>query len=214
MAGLATACKISALMLLPVLGLAFVWPRRGRPSVSQFLDGVTAFGFALRRRVLRVPHRRAVRLPRAGRVELRLNPQWFADKAYWTEVSSGTIDVPFMIQWAGTPAITFVAAERSSSGRMGPALGLASLVGPALVSLAAGARPRARARSAAGARLGRCSTWPISAASSPSSCATCCRPYFALAMLAAYGLVFATDWLAQTRPLAPERARTVGSRRR
>src|SRR3984893_14183644 len=41
LAGLATACKISALTLLPVLGLAFIWPRRGRPNVSQFFDGVT-----------------------------------------------------------------------------------------------------------------------------------------------------------------------------
>ena len=32
MVGLATACKVSAVILLPVLGLAFVWPRRGRPS--------------------------------------------------------------------------------------------------------------------------------------------------------------------------------------
>src|ERR671925_414554 len=27
--GIAMACKVSALMLLPVLGLAFIWPRRG-----------------------------------------------------------------------------------------------------------------------------------------------------------------------------------------
>src|SRR6185503_9776928 len=39
MVGLAMACKISALLLLPVLGLAFIWPRRGRPTASQLLDG-------------------------------------------------------------------------------------------------------------------------------------------------------------------------------
>ena len=44
MVGLATASKVSALLLLPVLGLALVWPRRGWPSVGQFFDGVTAFG--------------------------------------------------------------------------------------------------------------------------------------------------------------------------
>src|SRR6202051_3054587 len=47
LAGLATASKISALMLLPVLGLAFVWPRRGRPTTTQVLDGLTAVGVAL-----------------------------------------------------------------------------------------------------------------------------------------------------------------------
>src|SRR5919109_2119863 len=38
MVGLATASKVSALILLPVLGLAFVWPRQGRPSKEQVLD--------------------------------------------------------------------------------------------------------------------------------------------------------------------------------
>src|SRR5205814_5742439 len=32
MVGMATACKIPALALLPVLGLAFIWPRNGRLS--------------------------------------------------------------------------------------------------------------------------------------------------------------------------------------
>ena len=43
MVGLATASKVSALLLLPVLGLALVWPRRGWPSVGQFFDSLTAY---------------------------------------------------------------------------------------------------------------------------------------------------------------------------
>jgi len=94
MAGLATASKVSALMLLPVLGLAFIWPRRGRPSMSQFFDGMTAVGVALVGAffAFRVAEPYAFLGPAVW--SLRPNPQWFADKNYWTQVSSGAIDVP------------------------------------------------------------------------------------------------------------------------
>src|SRR5207248_410267 len=64
---------------------------------------------------------------------LRLNPQWFSDKLYWAEVSSGTIDVPFMIVWANTSAYAFVLQAIAQWG-MGPALGVAGLVGTALTA--------------------------------------------------------------------------------
>ena len=45
--GFAMASKVSAAILIPVLGLAFVWPRQGRPTLGQFFDGVTSFGVML-----------------------------------------------------------------------------------------------------------------------------------------------------------------------
>src|SRR6266571_6107628 len=80
LAGLATACKISALMLLPVLGLAFVWPRSGRPSMNQFFDGVTAFGVVLVSAFMafRIAEPYAFLGPAVWSV--RPNPQWISDK--------------------------------------------------------------------------------------------------------------------------------------
>ena len=126
--GLAAASKISALLLLPVLGLTFIWPRHSRPNVTQFFDGVTAFGVALVGAffAFRLTEPYAFLGPAVW--GLRLNPQWLTDKAYQVEVSSGTIDVPFMIQWAGTPAYTFV-LQNIVQWAMGPALGITCLVG-------------------------------------------------------------------------------------
>src|SRR5215470_14947534 len=45
--GCAMASKVSAAILIPVIGLAFVWPRQGRPSLGQLFDGVTSFGVML-----------------------------------------------------------------------------------------------------------------------------------------------------------------------
>jgi YYY domain-containing protein len=126
--GLAMASKISLALLLPVLGIAFIWPRHGRPTPSQFLDGVTALGVALVGAffAFRLTEPYAFLGPAVWGV--KLNPQWLIDKAYQVEVSSGTVDVPFMIQWAGTPAYTFV-LQNIVQWAMGPALGIACLVG-------------------------------------------------------------------------------------
>jgi YYY domain-containing protein len=126
--GLAMASKISLALLLPVLGIAFIWPRHGRPTPTQFLDGVTALGVALVGAffAFRLTEPYAFLGPAVWGV--KLNPQWLVDKAYQVEVSSGTVDVPFMIQWAGTPAYTFV-LQNIVLWAMGPALGLACLVG-------------------------------------------------------------------------------------
>lgn len=126
--GMATACKISALILLPVLGLALIWPRRGRPSLGQVVDGATAFGLVLVGAVVAFRIAEPYAFVGPAPWNLRLNPQWIADKVYWAQISSGTIDVPYMIQWTGTPAYTFV-LQNIVQWAMGPALGLTSLVG-------------------------------------------------------------------------------------
>jgi len=196
MVGLATACKISALMLLPVLGLAFVWPRRGRLSTQQLLDGITAFGVAL------VAAFFAFRLAEpyafAGPAiwNIRPNLQWWSDKGYWIELSSGTVDVPFMIQWAGTAAYTFALQSIVQWG-MGPALGLAGLLGTAAAAWRL-VRGHAREREAVlvlvwtllnlfyfGGQFAKFMRYLLPA-------------YFGLAMFAAYGLLLATDWLGGT----------------
>jgi YYY domain-containing protein len=191
--GLATACKISALTLLPVLGLAFIWQRRGRPGVSQFFDGVTAFGVALVGAffAFRIAEPYAFVGPAVW--SLRLNPQWLADKLYWAEVSSGAVDVPFMIVWSGTPAYTF-AAQGIAQWGMGPALGMASLLGTALVTWRL-VRGHAREREAV-----LVVAWTLlNIAYFGGQFAKYLRyllpVYFTLTMLAAYGLLQATDWL-------------------
>src|SRR6202022_4790032 len=185
------------LMLIPVLGLAFIWPRRGRPTTGQFFDGLTALGVALVAAFVtfRVAEPYAFVGPAVW--SLRPNPQWFADKSYWLQVSSGTIDVPFMIQWASTPAITF-ALQNIVQWAMGPALGIASLAGAALVSWRF-LRGHAQERDALLVVV-----WTLlNLAYFGSQFAKFLRyllpAYFTLAMLAAYGLVFATDWLARTQ---------------
>lgn len=198
LAGLATACKISALMLLPVLGLALIWPRAGRASMSQFFDGLTTFGVALVGAffAFRMAEPYAFLGPVAWTV--RLNPQWLADKLYWAAVSSGTVDVPFMIVWANTSAYTFVLQAIVQWG-MGPALGMAGLVGT-LIATWGVVRGRAREREAIllvawtllnlayfGGQFAKYLRYLLPA-------------YFALAILAAYALVQGTDWLARVRP--------------
>lgn len=197
MAGLATACKISALALLPVLGLAFIWPRRGRPSVSQFFDGVTAFGVAFVGAIVAFRIAEPYFFLGPAVWGLRPNPQWLSDKAYWSQISSGTIDVPFMIQWAGTPSITFV-LQNIVQWAMGPALGIASLAGTALVCWRL-LRGHALEREALLVVV-----WTLlNVAYFGGLFAKFLRyllpVYFTLAMLAAYGLIFATDWLARTQ---------------
>jgi YYY domain-containing protein len=197
MIGLATACKVSAVILLPVLGLVFVWPRRGRPNRTQLLDGIAAFGVACVAVffAFRIAEPYAFLGPAVWNI--RLNPTWFSDKAYQIEVSSGTVDVPFMIQWAGTPAYTFALQSIVQWG-MGPALGLAGLAGLALATWRL-VRGHQRERDALlvllwtglnlfyfGGQFAKFMRYLLPA-------------YFGLAICAAYALVFATDGLARVR---------------
>jgi YYY domain-containing protein len=197
MVGLAMASKVSALLLLPVLGLALIWPLRGRPSLGQFLDGLTAFGvttvgafFAFR---IAEPY--AFLGPAAW--GLRLNPQWFSDKAYQIQVSSGTVDVPFMIQWSGTPAYAFV-VQNVVEWAMGPALGITCLVGLA-VGLWRLVRGHAREREALLVLIWTLVNLVYFGGQFAKFLRYLLPTYFTLVMLAAYILLLGTDWLARTR---------------
>ncbi len=206
MLGLATASKVSALTLLPVLFVALIWPSSGRPSRGRLVDGMTAFGVALICAFLafRVAEPYAFLGPAVW--NFRLNPQWILDKAYWAEVSSGSVDVPYMIQWVGTPAYSFVLQAIVQWG-MGPAAGLAALAGLALAAwriLAGRTRDRA---------LLLLVVWSlVNLAYFGGQFAKFLRYlapiYFALAILAAYALVEGVDWaLRRTRVTAVGRGR-------
>jgi YYY domain-containing protein len=197
-AGLATACKISALTLLPVLGLAFIWPRRGRPTLARFFDGLTAFGVTLVGAffAFRIAEPYAFVGPAAW--SLRLNPQWFADKVYWAEISSGTIDVPYMIQWAGTSAYSFV-LQNIVQWSMGPALGIASLAGLAVACWRL-VRGHQRERDALLIIVWTLLNLAYFGGQFAKFLRYLLPAYFAMAILAAYALVLATDWLARVRP--------------
>jgi len=195
MVGLAAACKVSAVILLPVLGLGFVWPRRGRPTTAQAFDGAAAFGvtFVAAFFAFRIAEPYAFLGPAVWNI--RLNPVWFSDKAYQIEVSSGTVDVPFMIQWAGTPTYTFVLQSIVQWG-MGPALGIAGLLGLALATWRL-LRGHAHERDAVlvlvwtllnlfyfGGQFAKFMRYLLPA-------------YFGLAIFAAYGLMHAAQWLSR-----------------
>jgi len=197
MAGLATACKVSAIMLLPVLGLVFVWPREGRPTLGKLLDGLTGFGVALVGAFFAFRVAEPYAFAGANVWSLRINQQWLTDKAYFADISSGRVDVPYMIQWAGTPAYSFVLQALVQWG-MGPALGLAALAGTALAAWRL-VRGHPREREAVillvwvlvnlvyfGGQFAKFMRYLLPA-------------YFGLVILGAYALVLATEWLANVR---------------
>jgi YYY domain-containing protein len=193
-AGFAMASKVSALVLLPVLLLAFLWPRSGRLSRDGVLDGATTFAVALLAAFVAFRITEPYAFVGPAIWDVRLNAQWVADKAYFAQISSGTIDVPYMIQWAGTPAYAFVVQAIVQWG-MGPGLGLAGFLGLALCCWRfIRGFPLAREREALlllawvllnlvyfGGQFAKFLRYlePI---------------YFGLAILAAYLLVYAVDW--------------------
>jgi YYY domain-containing protein len=196
-AGLATASKVSTLLLLPVLGLAFIWPRRGRPTLNRFFDGVTTFGVALVGAffAFRIAEPYAFVGPAIW--GLRLNPQWLSDKAYQVEVSSGTIDVPFMIQWAGTSPYTFV-LQNIVQWAMGPALGIACLAGLAVACWRL-IRGQEQEREALLVILWTVANLVYFGGQFAKFLRYMLPTYFTMVMLAAYVLLLATDWLTRVR---------------
>ncbi|HYY90180.1 MAG TPA: glycosyltransferase family 39 protein, partial [Chloroflexota bacterium] len=197
MVGLAMASKISAALLLPALLIAFLWPHRGRPTLGHLLDGATVFGVAgvAAFGAFRVAEPYAFLGPAIW--NLRPNPVWFADKAYQVQVSSGVVDVPFMIQWAGTPAYTFVVQAIIQWG-MGPALGLSALAGTVLAGWRL-VRGRPIEREAV-----LIIVWAVlNVAYFGGQFAKFLRyllpTYPALVILAAYALLLGTSWLARVR---------------
>ncbi|MBV9324719.1 MAG: glycosyltransferase family 39 protein, partial [Chloroflexi bacterium] len=195
--GMATASKVSAALLLPVLGLVFVFPRYGRPTLLQFFDGVTSFGVALVAAffTFRVTEPYAFLGPTIW--GLRLNPQWFSDKAYQIEVSSGTVDVPFMIQWAGTAPYTF-ALQNIVQWAMGPALGIACIVG-LVVACWRLVRGHRQEREALLVILWTVVNLLYFGGQFAKFLRYLLPTYFTWIMLAAYVLVLGTDWLESHR---------------
>jgi YYY domain-containing protein len=195
--GLATASKVSAALLLPVLGLVFVFPRRGRPTPLQFFDGVTAIGVALVAAffTFRVAEPYAFLGPSVW--GLRLNPQWLTDKAYQVEVSSGKVDVPFMIQWAGTSAYTFP-LQNIVQWAMGPALGIACVVG-LVVACWRLVRGHAQEREALLVIVWTVVNLLYFGGQFAKFLRYMLPTYFTWIMLAAYILMLGSDWLSSRR---------------
>lgn len=59
---------------------------------------------------------------------LRLDPRWTTNLNYWRDVQAGLIDMPPGIQWADRTPFVFILDNLIRWG-MGPALGIASLIG-------------------------------------------------------------------------------------
>ena len=192
--GFAMASKISAVMLLPVLGLVFIWPRRGRPTSTQFIDGLTAFGVALVSAFFSFRLTEPYAFAGPAVWGLRLNPQWFTDKAYQVKVSSGVIDVPFMIQWAGTGAYTFV-VQNVVQWAMGPALGITCFVGLAVACWRL-LRGHAQEREALLVILWTVANLLYFGGQFAKFLRYLLPTYFTMVMLGAYVLLLGTDWLS------------------
>lgn len=195
--GLAMACKISALALLPVMLLATFWPRVGRLGQPDLVGASGRFGSAILGMLLafRLAEPYAFVGPAAW--DVLPNATWFADKFYWAAISSGAIDVPFMIQWVGTPPYLFVGGALVRWG-LGPALGVAALAGFA-TALWRCARGDVRAREA----LLIVAWVGLNAMYFGGQFAKFMRyllpVYFALTILAAYGLLLVVDWSSRVR---------------
>src|SRR5262249_48357263 len=135
----------------------------------------------------------------------RLNPQWFSDKLYWAEVSSGTIDVPFMIVWAGTSAYAFVLQSIAQWG-MGPGLALTSFIGVLVVGWRM-LRGHAREREAVLVLAWTLLNLAYFGGQFAKYLRYLLPVYFTLAILAAYTLLLVTNWLGQVRILHLDRLR-------
>ncbi|MBI2755496.1 MAG: glycosyltransferase family 39 protein [Chloroflexi bacterium] len=133
-AGLAMGSKVSAAALLPVLLVGFMWPRlagrrwTARTLTNAVVDGGTPWAVAVLAAF--VAFRLAEPYAFAGPSlwSLRLSSQWITDKAFWASVSAGGVDVPYMIQWNGTPPLLYVLGGIVQWG-LGPLLGLTALAG-------------------------------------------------------------------------------------
>ena len=123
--GFSVACKVSALTLLPIAGLALLpWPGRSWSLGSAVpRGGVVALSALVAYRVTS-PYAFLGTSP----FDLRPNPKFVADMLSWIRISSGEIEVPFMIQWAHTPKYSFVVDSIVRWG-LGHAAGLAALAG-------------------------------------------------------------------------------------
>ena len=131
--GFAVACKISTITLAPIVLLACVLPWRGRgwPALPAVGGSLATIGV-----VTLLSYRLAEPYAFLGTslLDFRPNPKFVADMLYWIKVSSGELEVPYMIQWANTPKYTFVLGSIFLWG-LGPAAALSGLAGLLLAAV-------------------------------------------------------------------------------
>ena len=127
-AGLALATKLSAALLAPIILLAAVVPppdgRARRSPIDMLAMLAVCGGAALLTYRIGEPYS----FQGPGFFGILPNMQRFDDLSRWVKISSGEIEVPFMIQWANTPNPRFALTNMVQWG-FGPAAGVAALAG-------------------------------------------------------------------------------------
>jgi YYY domain-containing protein len=133
-AGLALSTKLSAALLAPVIILATVVPVPGSKERRAPLDMVSALAICglMSLLVYRIGEPYSFLGP--GFLGIVPNMQRFTDLNKWVQISSGEIEVPFMIQWAGTPNPRF-ALEAILRWGLGPPAAIAAYLGLALATV-------------------------------------------------------------------------------
>jgi YYY domain-containing protein len=133
-AGLALAMKLSAALLAPIVLLAAVLPPpdgRQRRAPAEIITMFAVCGVAALV-TYRVCEPYSFLGP--GFFGLMPNMQRFDDLNRWVKISSGEIEVPFMIQWANTPNPRFALTSIVEWG-LGPVAGIISFIGLAVAAL-------------------------------------------------------------------------------
>src|SRR3712207_4326613 len=128
--GLGVATKLSAAMMLPIVGLAALVPAPNgerRALLDRVIWLLMCGAVALVVYRVAEPYSFDASTP----LGFRPNVQRFTDLDRWVKISSGEIEVPFMIQWANTPNPRFALTSLVTWG-FGPAAGLSALAGLAL----------------------------------------------------------------------------------
>ncbi|MGE3270780.1 MAG: ArnT family glycosyltransferase, partial [Chloroflexota bacterium] len=132
--GLALATKLSAALLAPIVLLAAVVPPPGgrpRRTPTQMLALLAVCGL-VSFLTYRIGEPYSFLGP--GFLGIIPNMQRFEDLNRWVKISSGEIEVPFMIQWANTPNPRFALTSLVQWG-FGPVAGLTALVGMTVAGL-------------------------------------------------------------------------------
>ena len=138
MAGLAIASKLSALPIIAVCALPLVeqirlhgieasWRRPAKNGLPAFLGVAVALVAALWTFRIGQPYAFLGPSP----FSFRFDPRWQNDVSYWRLVQSGEADMPPSVQWANRTPLVFTVRNLVQWG-LGPALGIASLLGLAL----------------------------------------------------------------------------------
>ena len=141
MAGLAIASKLSALPIIAVCALPLVeqirlhgieacWRRPAKNGLPAFLGVAVAIVAALWTFRIGQPYAFLGPSP----FSFRLDPRWQNDVNYWRLVQSGEADMPPSVQWANRTPFVFTLRNLIQWG-LGPALGIASMLGLALGGL-------------------------------------------------------------------------------